>query len=49
MARTGIYNSAKTTFFITLATTENVSQSLDGQYTAFGQIDDADRQTVRCV
>ena len=49
MARTGIYNSAKTTFFITLATTENVSQSLDGQYTAFGQIDDADMQTVDAI
>ena len=49
MARTGVYNSAKTTFFITLATTENVSQSLDGQYAAFGQIDDADMQTVDAI
>lgn len=49
MARTGVYNSAKTTFFITLATTENVSQSLDGQYAAFGQIDDAGMQTVDAI
>ncbi len=49
MARTGIYNSAKTTFFITLATTENVSLSLDGQYAAFGQIDDAGMQTVDAI
>ena len=46
MARTGVYNSAKTTFFITLATTENVSQSLDA---AFGQIDDAGMQTVDAI
>ena len=49
MAHTGVYNSAKTTFFITLATTENVSQSLDGQYAAFGQIDDAGMQTVDAI
>lgn len=49
MARTGIYNSAKTTFFITLATTENVSLSLDGQYAAFGQVDDAGMQTVDAI
>ena len=49
MARTGMYNSAKTTFFITLATTENVSLSLDGQYAAFGQIDDAGMQTVDAI
>ena len=49
MARTGIYNSAKTTFFITLATTENVSLSLDGQYAAFGMIDDAGMQTVDAI
>ena len=49
MARTGIYNSAKTTFFITLATTENVSLSLDGQYAAFGMIDDAGMQMVDAI
>ncbi len=49
MARTGIYNSAKTTFFITLASTENVELSLNGQYAAFGQIDDAGMQTVDAI
>lgn len=49
MARTGVYNSAKTTFFITLASTENVALSLDGQYAAFGQIDDAGMQTVDAI
>ena len=49
MARTGVYNSAKTTFFITLATSENVSLSLDGQYAAFGMIDDAGMQTVDAI
>lgn len=41
MARSGEYNSATSTFFITLATSENVAASLDGQYAAFGTIDDA--------
>lgn len=49
MARTGVYNSAKTTFFITLATSESVSLSLDGQYAAFGMIDDAGMQTVDAI
>lgn len=38
MARTGDYDSAKSTFFITLATNVNVSNSLNGQYAAFGKI-----------
>lgn len=38
MARTGQYDSAKSTFFITLATSVNVSNSLDGQYAAFGKV-----------
>lgn len=46
MARSGEYNSATSTFFITLATSENVSMSLDGQYAAFGMIDDAGMATV---
>lgn len=46
MARTGVLDSAKSTFFITLATTENVSKSLDGQYAAFGIIDDAGMAVV---
>lgn len=46
MARTGVLDSAKSTFFITLATTENVSKSLDGQYAAFGIVDDAGMAVV---
>ena len=41
MARTGDPNSATSTFFITLDTSEGVSMSLNGQYAAFGTIDDA--------
>lgn len=41
MARSGEYDSATSTFFITLATSQNVSASLDGQYAAFGTIDDS--------
>ena len=40
MARTGDPNSATSTFFITLDTSEGVSMSLNGQYAAFGTIDD---------
>lgn len=41
MARTSDPNSATSTFFITLDTSEGVSLSLNGQYAAFGTIDDA--------
>lgn len=49
MARSGEYNSATSTFFITLATSENVSLSLDGQYAAFGMIDDAGMSIVDSI
>lgn len=38
MARTNDPNSAKSTFFITLATSVNVSESLNGKYAAFGKV-----------
>ena len=41
MARTSDPNSATSTFFVTLDTSQGVSLSLDGQYAAFGTIDDA--------
>lgn len=41
MARTSDPNSATSTFFITLDTSEGVSLSLNGQYAAFGTIDSA--------
>lgn len=40
MARSSLPNSATSTFFITLANNETVGASLDGQYAAFGTIDD---------
>lgn len=46
MARTSVYNSATSTFFITLSTSENVSLSLDGQYAAFGFIDEDGMEVV---
>lgn len=49
MARTQDPNSAASTFFITLATNEGVSESLDGKYAAFGTIDDAGMQTVDAI
>lgn len=39
MARSSNPNSADSTFFITLDTNSGVSQSLNGQYAAFGTID----------
>ena len=39
MARTGDPDSATSTFFITLDSSVSVSQSLNGQYAAFGTID----------
>lgn len=49
LARTGVMNSAKSTFFITLATTENVSKSLDGQYAAFGTIDESGMKIIDSI
>lgn len=49
MARTGVYDSAKSTFFITLATSVNTAQSLNGQYAAFGTIDEAGMDTVDAI
>lgn len=40
MARTQLPNSATSTFFITLGTNDIVGTSLDGQYAAFGTIDE---------
>lgn len=41
MARSNDPDSATSTFFITLATSSGVSQSLDGRYAAFGSVDEA--------
>ena len=41
MARTADPNSATSTFFVTLDSSDGVSMSLNGQYAAFGTIDDA--------
>ena len=50
MARTNNdYNSATSTFFITLASTAMVSDSLDGKYAAFGTIDEAGMQIVDAI
>ena len=46
MARTSDPNSATSTFFITLDTSEGVSLSLNGQYAAFGTIDEAGMDIV---
>lgn len=46
MARTTDPDSASTTFFVTLAGGPNVSASLDGQYAAFGTIDEAGMAVV---
>lgn len=40
MARTSLPNSATSTFFITLADNDVVGTSLDGQYAAFGKVDE---------
>ncbi len=49
MARTSDPNSATSAFFITLASTANVSESLDGKYAAFGTIDEAGMQIVDTI
>ena len=46
MARSSSPNSAKTTFFITLGSADQVGQYLDGAYAAFGTIDAAGMKTV---
>lgn len=46
MARTQLPNSATSTFFITLGTNDMVGTSLDGQYAAFGTIDEDNMETV---
>lgn len=46
MARTMDPDSASSTFFVTLADGEGVAASLNGQYAAFGTIDDAGMATV---
>lgn len=46
MARTNAVNSATSTFFITLASSDAVSKSLDGKYAAFGTIDEAGMKVV---
>lgn len=46
MARSSVFDSAKSTFFITLATNNNVSQSLNGQYAAFGKVTAAGMKIV---
>ncbi|MGI6032630.1 MAG: peptidylprolyl isomerase [Coriobacteriales bacterium] len=46
MARTTDPDSATSTFFITLGSSENVSGSLNGEYAAFGTISDSDMKTV---
>lgn len=49
MARTSEADSATSTFFITLASDESVSQSLDGQYAAFGTIDEEGMEVVQAM
>ena len=46
MARNSNPNSATSTFFVTLGSGSSVSASLDGQYAAFGLIEEAGMQTV---
>lgn len=46
MARTSMPDSATSTFFVTLGNASQVGQSLDGQYAAFGTIDDAGMEII---
>lgn len=46
MARTAMPDSATSTFFVTLGSSKQVGQSLDGQYAAFGTIDDAGMKVI---
>ncbi|HAM16487.1 MAG TPA: peptidylprolyl isomerase [Eggerthellaceae bacterium] len=49
MARTNAPNSATSTFFVTLDTSSSVSASLNGQYAAFGTIDEAGMAIVDAI
>ena len=49
MARTSEANSATTTFFITLDSSDSVSQSLNGLYAAFGTIDEEGMSVVDAI
>lgn len=49
MARTSAYDSATSTFFITLGNSHQVGPSLNGQYAAFGTIDDDGMATVNQI
>lgn len=49
MARTSDPNSATSTFFITLDDGDMVGGSLNGQYAAFGTIDDAGMATIEKI
>ena len=46
MARSGDPNSATSTFFVTLDNSDMVSQSLNGNYAAFGTIDENGMKVV---
>lgn len=46
MARTTMPDSATSTFFVTLGSASQVGPSLDGQYAAFGTIDDAGMKVI---
>lgn len=46
MARTSLPNSATSTFFITLGDADQVGSSLNGQYAAFGTIDETGMAVV---
>lgn len=49
MARTNDPDSATSTFFITLDNSDMVGQSLNGNYAAFGTIDDAGMKTIEKI
>lgn len=49
MARTSDPDSATSTFFITLDDSDAVGQSLNGQYAAFGKLDDAGMATLEKI
>ena len=49
MARTNAPNSATSAFFITLSSSNKVSMSLNGQYAAFGTIDESGMKIVNSI
>ena len=49
MARTNAPNSATSAFFITLSSSSSVSQSLNGQYAAFGLVDESGMRIVNSI